>query len=103
MFDLFLSTWPEVFPLTSTFAAFKAALVIIYTQDSLVLFRHVCMLQICLHNAHELLVLDIVLEERHCASLHLEERHCALLRAGEEAVFCLKTKLHNYELATIQT
>ena len=72
MFDLFLSTWPEVFPLTSTFAAFKAfkaALVIIYTQDSLVLFRHVCMLQICLHNAHELLVLDIVLEEKHCAFL----------------------------------
>ena len=96
MFDLFLSTWPEVFPLTSTFAAFKAfkaALVIIYTQDSLVLFRHVCRLQICLHNAHELLVLDIV----------LEEKHCALLRAVEEAVFCLKPKLHNYELATIQT
>ena len=55
------------------------------------------MLQICLY------ILDIVLEVRHCVSLHLEERHCALLRAGEEAVFCLKTKLHNYELATIQT
>ena len=71
MFDLFLSTWPEVFPLTSTFAAFKAfkaALVIIYTQDSLVLFRHVCMLQIYMF-AHELLVLDIVLEEKHCALL----------------------------------
>ena len=95
MFDLFLSTWPEVFPLTSTFAAFKAfkaALVIIYTQDSLVLFRHVCMLQIYMF-AHGLLVLDIV----------LEEKHCALLRAVEEAVFCLKPKLHNYELATIQT
>ena len=68
MFDLFLSTWPEVFPLTSTFAAFKAALVIIYTQDSLVLFRHVCRLQIYMF-AHELLVLDIVLEEKHCALL----------------------------------
>ena len=33
----------------------------------------------------------------------LEEKHCALLRAVEEAVFCLKPKLHNYELATIQT
>ena len=28
--------------------------------------------------------------------------HCALLRAQEEAVFCFP-KLHNYELATIQT
>ena len=74
MFDLFLSTWPEVFPLTSTFAAFKAfkaALVIIYTQDSLVLFRHVCMLQIYMF-AHELLVLDIVLEEKHCALLRAQ-------------------------------